>query len=265
MLRPRPADGHKGTFGHALLVTGSEGMAGAAILCAEACLRSGAGKLTVRTPEANRVILQVAVPEAILLCDDGFAKDASTPLPHFEAVGIGPGIGKEERACHTLDVLLRTCQSPMVLDADALNILAARPEWQALLPPHTILTPHPGEAMRLIGSTDVEDVSAYAQRHQVCVVLKGHPTHVCTPDGQVYCLPVGNSGMATAGSGDVLTGLVTGLLAQGYAPRHASLLGVWLHATAGDFAAQRLGEECMLARDIVRHLPEAFGQFKVHS
>jgi NAD(P)H-hydrate epimerase len=127
----------------------------------------------------------------------------------------------------------------------------------AVVPEQSVLTPHPGEANRLIGSSNVEDVSAFAEEHGVNIVLKGHPTHVCTSDGRIFVLNVGNSGMATAGSGDVLTGLITGLMAQGYAPLDSALLGVWIHGRAGDHAAGCLTEHCMLARDIIRHLPDA--------
>ncbi len=251
-LRPRPTDGHKGTFGHALLVAGSKNMAGAAILAGEACLRSGIGKLSIYTPEENRTILQTALPEAIIKdhfpCDD-----------RFEGVGIGPGIGINPDLLHRL---LSADQMAKVLDADALNTVAQNRELEKLIPTYTILTPHPGEAMRLIGSSKLEDVAAYARTHCVYVVLKGHPTHVCTPEGDVFRLNVGNAGMATAGSGDVLTGIITGLMAQGYASREAALLGVWLHGTAGDFAADEMGENCMLARDIIRHLPNAFRKLK---
>ncbi|MBR1789603.1 MAG: NAD(P)H-hydrate dehydratase [Bacteroidaceae bacterium] len=252
ILHPRPADGHKGTFGHALLVAGCAGMGGAAILAAEACLRSGVGKLSVRTAEANHLLLQMAVPEAILA--------PSPDATEYDARGIGPGLGRHSSS--VLNEFLQTVSRPSVFDADALNILSQQPDWLPRLPRNSILTPHPGEAKRLIGSSSVEDASAFAQTYSVIVVLKGHPSHVCAPDGDVYRLDVGNSGMATAGSGDVLTGLVTGLLAQGQSPMESALLGVWLHGTAGDFAAKVMGKHCMLARDIIRHLPEAFREMK---
>lgn len=252
MVRPRPADGHKGTFGHALLIAGSKGMAGAAILAAEACLRSGIGKLTILTPDDNRIILQIAVPEAIL-------KQDYQELSDYQAIGIGPGIGDNRELVHKC---LTESKSPIVLDADALNIIAKDAELQEKIPQDSILTPHPGEAQRLIGSARVEYVAQFALQRLVYVVLKGHPTHVCTPDGSVYQMNVGNSGMATAGSGDVLTGLITGLLAQGYQPCEAALLGVWLHGAAGDISADEMGENSMLARDIIKHLPNAFKRLK---
>ena len=253
MLRPRPVDGHKGTFGHALLVAGSKGMAGAAILASEACLRSGIGKLSVLTAEGNHDILQITVPEAILKTDH----ELNT---YYDSIGIGPGLGMN---FDLLEDVIQHTKSPIVLDADAINMLAKKPEWLNRVPRESILTPHPKEAERLIGSNRIEDVSSFAIKQGLYIVLKGHPTHVCCPNGEVYRLNVGNSGMATAGSGDVLTGIITGLLAQGYSPQEASLLGVWLHGTAGDISSDEMGENCMLARDIIRHLPEAFGQLRV--
>lgn len=248
ILRPRPLQAHKGTMGHALLVAGSKGMAGAAILAAEACLRSGVGKLTVCTEEDNRIILQISIPEAILDLDRNFSQP-------YTAAGIGPGLGMNTEL---LNVFMQQVKVPTVYDADALNMLARSPQTLSLLPVNSILTPHPGEALRLVGSNNVENVSEYAQTHKVYIALKGHPTQVCTPEGNVYILNVGNPGMATAGSGDVLTGIITGLLAQGYTAEEATLMGVWLHGTAGDFAADEMGENGLLARDIIRHLPEAF-------
>lgn len=248
VLRPRPCDGHKGTFGHALLVAGSRGMAGAAILSAEACLRSGIGKLSILTDESNRIILQTTVPEAILKTDD-------LRNGHYDAVGLGPGLGADRIS---VSECLNAFRRPVVLDADALNLLAEDTALQVLIPEGSILTPHPKEAERLIGSSKPEEVSAFARQHHVHVVLKGHPSRICTPEGDIYVLNVGNAGMATAGSGDVLTGLITGLLAQGYSPLESALLGVWLHGTAGDFSADEMGQNCMLARDIIRFLPMAF-------
>ena len=157
---------------------------------------------------------------------------------------------------------LNHTERPIVIDADAINTMAVSQYLWDKVPQNSIITPHPGEARRLIGSTDLKDVVNFAVQHKVFVVLKGHPTHVCTPDGSTGELKVGNAGMATAGSGDVLTGIVTGLLAQGYPPHDAALLGVWLHGTAGDIARDEMGENCMLARDIIRFMPEAFKRLR---
>ena len=248
ILHPRSPFAHKGTMGHALLIGGSHGMAGSVVLASEACLRSGIGKLSLLTTVENRVIIQTTVPEAILAEQEDTTKE-------YNAVGIGPGMGLDAAL---IESLLDQQHAPMVLDADALNTMSWDKRLVQMLHPNSILTPHPKEAERLIGSSQVDDVAQWAQEHGVYVVLKGHPTHLLTPEGDNYELEVGNSGMATAGSGDVLTGLLTGLLAQGYTPLEAALLGVWLHGKAGDFAAIELTEHCMLARDIVRHLPQAF-------
>ena len=259
LLRERNESGHKGYFGHALMVCGSYGMAGAAMLSAEACLRSGIGKLTIHTPACNREILQIGIPEAILHIDknERFIEKA-TIYDEYAAIGIGPGIGTEPQTGEALmDYLRYTCQ-PIVVDADGLNLLARNPEWQKEIPENTILTPHPGEALRLIGSAKPEDVSTYAVSHKIYVILKGAQAYICIPSGEIIRLIFCNSGMSTAGSGDVLTGLITGLLAQKHKPFEACLLGVWLHGTAGAIAREAMDPHTMLARDIIRFLPQAF-------
>ena len=262
MLKERPQDAHKGMMGHALLVAGSYGMAGCSTLAAEACLRSGVGKVTLHTTECNRVIVQTAVPEAILRLDESevCVQHRLPELTAFQSIGIGPGMGLEAKTC--LPEYLQSGTQPMVLDADALTLLAEHPQW--MRPCEWILTPHLGEMARLAqgfalqGADMLEKAVQMARDNGCIVVLKGHPTHICLSDGKVLACPRGNAGMATAGSGDVLTGILAGLLAQGYRPEQAACMGVWLHATAGDYAAWELGMECLLARDIVRHLPMAF-------
>lgn len=256
LYRVRPPQAHKGTMGHALLVAGRSGMAGCAVLAAESCLRSGAGKLTISTPEANRLVLQISLPEAIVRTDFPFETDG------FQSIGIGPGIGTDEEGANRLRFFLQE-GCPMVLDADALTLRAK--EGRIFSSGH-IFTPHAREMERLAeglhleGKTHAEQAQELATRSQSHVILKGHPSLVCCPDGTIYSCPRGNAGMATAGSGDVLTGILTGLWAQGYTAHEAALLGTWLHATAGDFAARTLGQECMLASDITRHLPPAFAE-----
>lgn len=256
LLKVCPADAHKGVLGHALLYAGSRGIAGCAVLAAEACLRSGIGKLTVLTDEANRIVLQTAVPEAIVT--DSMPLP---PLPH-QALGIGPGIGLcnyEQVRC-----LLSDTSQPLVLDADALHITASHRDIAEMISGRAVLTPHGGEMKHLASALCTESTdmllaaSELAVRYQVVVVHKGHPSRVCLPDGSAIACPRGNAGMATAGSGDVLTGIITALLARGYDLTDAAKLGVWLHASAGDYAAAELGQECLLARDIIRHLPQAF-------
>ncbi len=269
MLKERPEDAHKGTMGHALLVAGSQGMAGCAILAAEACLRGGAGKLTIHTQEENRIILQIRVPEACLFVDRMMpqATVMAQSMSGFQAIGIGPGIGQGPLSQALLASYImhkKYAELPMVLDADALRLLAVNTRLAEILQKRCILTPHIGEMQALgrgfnLGPSDIQRAAAnLAKARNLIIVLKGHPTHIYMPEGEVFTCPRGNAGMATAGSGDVLTGLITGLLAQGYKVREAALLGVWLHATAGDLAAREMGQECMLAGDITRHLPGAF-------
>ena len=264
LLKSRPPVGHKGTFGHALLIAGKYGMAGAAILAAKSCLRSGVGKVTIHTPHRNNDILQISVPEAILSHDPD-ASCFTTPiedLTPYQSVGLGPGLGTS--AATTLAVLeqLQQVQVPLVVDADALNILAAHRHSLHLLPKGSILTPHLGEFMRL-GNRSVNHFTALTEAREMAatlglyIVLKGHHTAICTPEGKTYFNTTGNSGMATAGSGDVLTGILTALLAQGYAPLHACLCGVWLHGLAGDLAAAELSEDALTATDIISYLPQA--------
>ena len=260
ILRPRPAEGHKGTFGHALLVAGSYGMAGAGILAGRGCMRSGVGKLTVHNPQRNNDIMQTALPEAILHHDEDDMRWTSMPVDTapgtaYNAIGIGPGIGTGQETSDALHRFLESmagCHVPMVLDADALNILSLHPDWLALLPQGTIITPHPLEYRRL--------VEAGACMDNVILVLKGHPTTITIPGDTPaqYVCPYGNDGMGTAGSGDVLTGIILGLLAQGYPPRDAAILGVSLHAISGDIASEALGRHSLIASDLTDYLPQAF-------
>ena len=269
MIKSRNAFGHKGSFGHALLIAGHYGMAGAAVLAAKASLRSGLGKLTLHTPIKNNDILQTAIPEAILSHD--FSETIFTTAVSSEAynaICLGPGLGKEpDTALAVLEQLQMSKKAPLVVDADALNILGEHKSWLQELPPATILTPHPAEFRRIqSGSTDaftlLVDAQTLAQRLNIIVILKGHYTAICTPNGKTFFNPTGNSGMATAGSGDVLSGIITSLLAQQYSPLEASLLGVYLHGLAGDLAQADLEEECLIASDIIKYLPLAFKQLK---
>lgn len=264
LLRPRDAFSHKGAMGHALIVAGSYGMAGAAILAARACLRSGVGKVTVHTPRRNVAVLQAAVPEAVLHIDrEETTFSEALPTDDFQAMGIGPGLGTTEQTSIAMIAQLRRATCPVVADADALNILAARHAWLMQLPKGVIITPHTREMDRLEGQC----VDSYerltkalmlAEKLQGYVVLKGHHTAICMPDGHVAFNTTGNAGMATAGSGDVLTGVITALLARGYRQREACLLAVYLHGMAGDLAARELGQESVTASDIIKFIPKAF-------
>ena len=267
-LIPRNSFAHKGQMGNALLIAGSYCMAGAAILAAKACLRSGVGKLTVNSPKRNIPIIQQAVPEAILQTGSEetiFAE--SVEADDFDAVGVGPGLGQSEQTAIALISQLRRTQCPLVIDADALNILANHRAWIQQLPKGIIMTPHPKEFDRMEGhSTDsyerLTKACNLAERLQGIVILKGRYTAICMADGHVVFNPTGNAGMATAGSGDVLTGIITALLARGYQPKDACIVGVYLHGLAGDLAAADLGEESLLASDIICYLPRAFKRLK---
>lgn len=264
LLKPRDPFAHKGMMGHALLVAGSYGMAGAAVLAARACMRAGTGKLTVHTPRRNAGILQMAIPEAILHTDrEETVFSEAVATEGFQAMAIGPGLGTNEQTGIALIAQIRRAQCPVVADADALNILAAKHAWLQQLPKGIILTPHAKELERLEGQcTDsferLTKARMLAERLQGYVILKGHHTAVCMPDGHIAFNSTGNAGMATAGSGDVLTGILLGLLARGYQQREACILGVCLHGLAGDLAAQELGEESLMASDIINYLPKAF-------
>lgn len=264
IYRVRSRFAHKGHFGHALLLAGSTGKMGAAVLAARACLRGGAGLLSCHIPGNGLMILQTAVPEAMAIPDPHPDSVSSVVNPEkYNAVGIGPGIGLSPESSDCLKSLLDRYTQPVVIDADALNILATDKSLQEKIPAGSILTPHPKEFERLAGVSEndfdrLHKASELAARLKVVIVLKGHHTLIATPGGLCYFNNTGNAGMATAGSGDVLTGVLTGLLAQGYSPVEAALLGVYLHGLAGDIAAREKSMEAMIAGDIVEGLGEAF-------
>lgn len=267
-LPDRSPFAHKGQMGTALLIAGSYGMAGAAVLASKACMRAGVGKVVVNTPRRNIPILQAAVPEAIVQAGSEetiFAETIDTE--DYQAVGIGPGLGQSEQTAIALIAQLRRTQCPLVVDADAINILANHRAWLQQLPKGIIMTPHPKELDRLEGhSADsyerLTKARNLAERMKGYVILKGHYTAICCPDGHIIFNSTGNAGMATAGSGDVLTGILTGLLARGYKPQDACVTGVYLHGLAGDLAARSVGEESLIASDIISHLGQAFKRLK---
>ena len=264
LIPKRNTFAHKGNFGHALLVAGSRGKTGAAVLAAKACMRSGAGLLTVHIPACGELILQTSVPEAMVEIDK--EHDYITDLESFSkynAIGIGPGIGCNEKTAGVLLQLFENAKQPLVLDADAINLLAQNEKSQHLLPADSILTPHAGEFDRLAGNSEnayerLEKACQWAVQHKSYIVLKGAYTAVCTPNKECYFNSTGNPGMATAGSGDVLTGIILGLLAQSYSPLNASLTGVFLHGLAGDIAACEKSQESLIASDIIENLGLAF-------
>ena len=260
ILRKRPKFSHKGTYGHALLVAGSSGKTGAALLAAEACMRTGVGLLTAHLPKDALLPMQVYLPEAMTDIDksDTHCTEIDDILP-YTAIGVGPGIGKNEETVTLLKKLLQEATQPLVLDADALNIIAENPTWLSFLPDNTILTPHPKEFDRLFGKTYNSYERLELQRkmsvvHNIIIVQKGAHTAITFPNGTCFFNSTGNPGMATAGSGDVLTGMILSLLAQRYAPAEAALLGVFLHGKAGDVAAENIGMESLIARDIIRNI-----------
>lgn len=257
---------HKGTFGHALLMAGSYGKIGAAVLASKACLHSGVGLLTTHVPKTGYQIIQTAVPEAMASIDQHDSVITEFPdLKPFSAIGIGPGIDMKHNTCRALHELLEKSDVPVVIDADGINILSEHPEWLQKLPENTILTPHPGEFRRLVGENEnsfksVSKQLDFAKKYKVIVVLKGAFTSVATPYGKLYFNSTGNPGMATGGSGDVLTGFILGLLAQGLPPEKAAIAGVYLHGLAADFAVKSTSEAALIASDIIHSFGEAFIQ-----
>lgn len=255
---------HKGTYGHALLISGSLGKSGASVLAAKACLRSGPGLVTVHLPQCGVQIMQTAFPEAMVNADP--SEDIITQIPdlkHFQAVGIGPGLGKAPKTQAAVYELISNSDIPLVIDADGLNILSENKAWLDLLPQNSILTPHPLEFVRLSdkASTSYELLKKaleFAKRYKIYLVLKGAYTAICCPDGNCWFNSTGNPGMATGGSGDVLTGILTGLLAQGYSPLEASLLGVYVHGLTADLLIPSSSMESLLAGDIANNLGLAF-------
>ncbi len=263
ILKHRSKFDHKGKFGHALLIAGSAGKMGACVLAARACLRSGVGLLTTHVPKIGYPIIQTAVPEAMALMDssdDHFSEDCESD--QFQTIGIGPGIGQHADTKTAFEKLLGKYKKPMVLDADALNLLGTHLEMQLLIPAGSILTPHPREFERLAGSwsNDFErlvKLQRFAKKINSVVVLKGAFTTIACPSGNVFFNSTGNPGMATAGSGDVLTGILIGLLAQGYSAEETAILGVFIHGLAGDLAAREKGMSSLIAGDLVDFLPSA--------
>ena len=268
LLHNRTKYSHKGTYGHALLIAGSEGKTGAALLGAKACLRTGVGLLSVHLPKMAQLPLQTAIPEAMIDRDE--SETCFSMFGHldaFTAVGVGPGLGKAEDTERALKRLIQEVQVPLVMDADALNILSDNPTWLPFLPAKTILTPHPKEFERLVGKTltsfeRLEKQRELATKYNLVVIVKGAHTTVAMPNGTIFFNTTGNPGMATAGSGDVLTGIILSLLAQRYSPEEAAVLGVYLHGLAGDLAADEIGQEALIASDITEHLGHAFGALR---
>lgn len=269
MIKPRTAFSHKGTFGHALIIAGSKGKIGASILSGMAALRTGCGLLTMHIPSGGVEAVHSTLPEAMVIADsnENVITDNVQDITKYNAIGFGPGIDKEKETAHVLKMLIQNASQPLVIDADGLNILAENTTWLQFLNGSTILTPHPGEFDRLTkkhssGLERYQTQLEFSKKHGVYVVLKGHYTSVTTPGGLSFFNTTGNNGMATGGSGDVLTGIITSLCTQGYSPLHASLIGVYLHGYAGDRAAEDESKTSLIASDIVERIPTFFLNFE---
>jgi NAD(P)H-hydrate epimerase len=268
LLIPRNKFSHKGTYGNALIIAGKYGMMGAAVLSAKACLRGGAGLTTLCIPGCCNNIIQTAVPEALIV--QGNSDEYFTELPDlspYRAIACGPAIGRSDLTALALHSLILKSKVPLVLDADALSILSEHPDWLKDLPPSSVITPHPAEFDRLTDRS--EDMYSrhvkqldFAKRYKVIVVLKGAHTIVTAPDGKSFINASGNPGMATGGTGDVLTGLLVSLITQGYSSLDASLIAVYIHGMAGDIALEYSSMEALIASDIIDNLGMAFRRVK---
>ncbi len=271
LYKSRNPFGHKGTYGNALIVTGQYGMMGAATLTCRASMKSGVGKATALIPACGINILQTAAPEVTCITagsnyisnvsHDGHSR--TLDLSEYTSVALGPGIGKNSETALFISEIIDEATDPMILDADALNIIAEHKEWLTKIPANSIITPHPREFSRLFGDTansfdQLELARRMATELGIVIVLKGHHTTINLPDGSTFYNMTGNAGLATGGSGDVLTGIIAGLLAQGYLPEEAAKLGVWIHGKAADLAIRSESVESLIASDIITYLGEAF-------
>lgn len=268
ILKNRNKFDHKGMFGHGLMIAGSCGKAGAAVLASHAALRTGIGLLTAHVPRPVAEVIHAALPEAMVECDQSDLMVTEVPEPgKYDALGIGPGLGIKPNTRKGLRDLLEEYKGPMVIDADALNIVADYRELADMFGKETVLTPHPGEFRRLTGSDDKAFArlllqQEFSKKHKCVIVLKGAHTSVSLPDGRVWFNSTGNPGMSTAGSGDVLTGMILALLAQGYKASEAAIAAVFIHGLAGDIAAEKTGYESLIASDIIHNIGNSFKQLK---
>ena len=262
-LKPRAKESHKGDFGHALIIAGGKGKIGSAVLATRACLRSGVGLLTTHIPACGESVLQSAIPEAMISVDsnDKLFSDNIGNF-HFKTIAFGPGLGTAISTQKAIHHLLKVEKIPMVIDADGLNCISLNKEWFNLIPENSILTPHPGEFERLVGSWETLEQRTelqleFAKRLKSVVIVKGGPTYIASPDGSLYINTTGNPGMAKGGSGDALTGMITAFLSQNYSALDAAILGVYIHGLAGDVAAQKTTEYGLLASDLIEAIPDA--------
>jgi len=270
LLRPRTKFSHKGTFGHVLIVGGSLGSIGAPLLSAHAALRSGAGLVSLHIPSCGYNIVQTALPEAMVKLNKG--ENSLKPnlrtsdFSKFDVLAIGPGMGRSQESYECIKEMF-SHKASFVLDADALNLLAEQKNWENQLPKHSILTPHPGEFDRLFGhsedhKTRIEKAMTFCKKHKKVLVLKGAYTAIISEKAEVYFNTTGNSGMATAGSGDTLTGIIASLLAQGYSMIQAARIGVYVHGLAGDRSLENSSEHALIASDIIKSLGKAFREIQ---
>ena len=262
IYKPRNNFSNKGTFGKTLIIAGSFGKMGAAVLAAKSALKSGSGITTILSPKCGYEILQTTCPETMFISGGENCIDELRVEKDF-TLGIGPGLGTDDRTEKALFKFLESYRKPIILDADALNLLARNTENLKLIPKNSILTPHPKEFERLFGKTENSFKRLELARNKsaelgIYIILKDHYTQIITPEKEVYYNITGNSGMAKGGSGDALLGIITSLLAQNYSPKDAAILGVWLHGKAGDFAAEKFSKEAMLPTDLIDELGNVF-------
>ena len=265
LIPERNRFGHKGTYGHALIVGGSYGKIGAVSMASKACIRSGAGLVSVYIPKCGYQILQISNPEIMVITgnEENEIEGRVPDVLKYRSIGIGPGMGTGKNACSTFKHIIHEYNAPLVIDADAINILSENKTWLEFIQPGSVLTPHPGEFDRLAGKSEsgwnrcVQQIEL-SKRYGIYIILKGAYTSISTPTGNLYFNSTGNPGMATGGSGDVLTGIITGLMAQGLTPLSSAIAGVYLHGLAGDFALQKQSHESLIATDIIEHLGIAF-------
>lgn len=267
LFKPRKKFTYKGSYGHVLLMAGSLGSTGAAMMSIKACLRAGAGLLSVAAPGCSLIPIQSGIPEAMVIPDQDESKLTNFPkLKGYTAIGIGPGIGQDAQTCQMLDDLLQSTDLPMVIDADALNIISQRQQLLNYLPAGSILTPHIGEFRRLLGVESLDHdyhqaLKDFSQKHQVVVVLKDAISAIATPEGDCFFMDFGSPALASPGSGDVLAGVILALLGSGYSAEHSAILGSYLQARAGTLAGEELSLESTLASDVIDRLPQVFREF----
>ncbi|WP_370899731.1 NAD(P)H-hydrate dehydratase [Chryseobacterium gossypii] len=264
IFRPRQEFSHKGTFGKVTIAAGSYGKMGAAVLSTRSALKTGAGLTFTLAPKCGYEILQISCPEAMFI-EGGEQYIHNFEIDESSVCGIGPGLGKDAESEKNLLKFLKSYSKPLILDADALNIISADENNLKLIPQKSIITPHPKEFERLFGETGnsferLERAREKSRGYQIYIVLKDHHTQIITPEGKVYYNVTGNAGLAKGGSGDILTGILTSLLAQGYSEENTAILGVWLHGRAADYAAAKYSEESMLPTDVINEFGNVFNE-----